>query len=136
VRSVHVVNLLPVVALLGGGLLAWPNLPESIPTHFDLAGNPDSWRDKSVLSWFGPSFIAMLILGMFYGLAWIIPKAPDLLSIPNKDLILALPDEERKPVYLAIQDILYWSGALCTALFGLIQIGAYRSAMGSSGTRS
>lgn len=127
------VNLLLVVALLGGCLFAWPNLPESIPTHFDLVGNPDGWSDKSVWSWFIPPIIALLILVMLYGLAWIIPKVPALLSIPDKDRILSLGDDERKPVFLAIQDILFWSGSLSTAVFGLIQMGAYQAAIGQGG---
>jgi uncharacterized membrane protein len=29
--------------------VVWKNLPEKVPTHFDLAGNPNDWSDKTSL---------------------------------------------------------------------------------------
>jgi uncharacterized membrane protein len=57
------------MALLSFGALWWvyqavlPSLPERVPTHFDLAGNPNGWTPKAALPWvvFGlPFFIWFL----------------------------------------------------------------------------
>ena len=37
-----IVTILPILV----GLLLWNKLPESVPTHFDAAGNPDGWSSK------------------------------------------------------------------------------------------
>lgn len=36
--------------LLGWGLIS-PSLPLRVPTHFDLAGNPNGWTSRSALPW-------------------------------------------------------------------------------------
>ena len=46
----------------------WKNLPEQVPTHFDLAGNPNDWSSKSSL----PYMIGGLQIGS-YLLMLIIP---------------------------------------------------------------
>ena len=35
-----IITVLPILA----GLFLWNKLPDSLPTHFDAAGNPDGWR--------------------------------------------------------------------------------------------
>ena len=37
-----VITLLPLFV----GLFLWSRLPDSVPTHFDAAGNPDGWSSK------------------------------------------------------------------------------------------
>jgi uncharacterized membrane protein len=47
-------KLLVVLALCAPWLVAallWPELPERIPTHFNLAGQPDDWSDRSASFW-------------------------------------------------------------------------------------
>jgi len=57
-------KLVLVLAMLGvWGLAAWlwPGLPERVPMHFDLAGRPDGWVEKSVLVWFGLPTLATAV---------------------------------------------------------------------------
>ena len=45
---------------------AWyPRLPERIPIHFDIAGKPDGWAVRSLVTWFslpGLSLVMTLLL--------------------------------------------------------------------------
>ena len=34
------------LSFMGFILYSWPHLPETLPTHFDAAGNPDAWGSK------------------------------------------------------------------------------------------
>lgn len=63
--------MLWLVMLLPFGYLAmiWSGLPETVPTHFNIKGEPDGWGSKSTLIWV-PAFL--VVLG--YGLTWLIPK--------------------------------------------------------------
>jgi uncharacterized membrane protein len=49
--------LLLVLIPLGYAFYLWPDLPESIPTHFDINGKPDAWGKK------GSIFILPLVMG-------------------------------------------------------------------------
>lgn len=68
------------IALLGGFLmgmvLMYPELPERIPRHFNLAGEADSWGDKSIL-WV---FFALALL-CYAGLS-ILAKYPNKYNYP------------------------------------------------------
>ena len=44
------------------GLLLWKHLPDSIPTHFDINGVPDSWSSKAVTVFGIPTFMVAVHL--------------------------------------------------------------------------
>lgn len=54
---------LPALIIIGVviliGCLAYPHLPDMIPTHFDIAGNPDHYTEKGA---FGYLFFAFLLV--------------------------------------------------------------------------
>ena len=41
--------------------MVWKNLPAQVPTHFDLAGNPNDWSDKTSL----PAMIGAMGIGSY-----------------------------------------------------------------------
>jgi uncharacterized membrane protein len=49
--------LLLVLIPFGYAFYLWPDLPDSIPTHFDINGKPDAWGKK------GSIFILPLVMG-------------------------------------------------------------------------
>ncbi len=51
-----VIILLPIVA----GLLLWNQLPDQIPTHWDINGEVDTWSDKAFAVFALPLFIAAI----------------------------------------------------------------------------
>jgi hypothetical protein len=84
----------------------WPQLPEQIPVHFNAAGEPDRWVERSAAAWF---FAPALIIG---GIArWIDRLAthtPGMLNIPRKDLFLRLSPAARCEVVLPTRSLLVW----------------------------
>ncbi len=44
-------------------------LPDRIPTHFDIAGNPDQWSDRFP----GAVMVPVMMLGI-WGLLWLLPR--------------------------------------------------------------
>lgn len=54
--------LLPILGLLIFGLLAYPFLPESIPTHWNIHGEVDGWSGKT----FGIIFLPLLNLALYF----------------------------------------------------------------------
>lgn len=45
--------------------MIWSELPQTVPTHFDLGGNPNDWSDKSSLLIL-PGAIGLLVYGLMY----------------------------------------------------------------------
>lgn len=127
---VHVLNGLLAVALLAASVVAWFGLPDVIPVHFDLAGTPDRWARTSLVSWFALPLLATGLTGFLYLVALWLPRHPRWLNFPGKERYLELPRRERVPVDRVIRSILHGSGTLVLALFGVIQLLAYRRAVG------
>jgi hypothetical protein len=127
---IHVVNGLLAAGLLAASVLAWFGLPDVIPVHFDLAGNPDRWARTSLVSWFALPVLAMGLTAFLYLVAAWLPGHPRWLNFPGKERYLELPRRERAPVDRVIRSILHGSGTLVLVLFGVIQLLVYRQATG------
>ena len=56
--------------LFGWGISIYPELPETIPTHWNFEGEPDAWSDKSIGSVFLLVFVMIGIQAMMYGIAY------------------------------------------------------------------
>jgi len=91
--------LVIVVAVLAVAALAqaawwWPQLPERVASHFDMADRVNGWMSRT-------GFLAVtvvlqvLIAGLFLGLPLLIERLPDaLINVPHKDYWLA-PERRR-----------------------------------------
>jgi uncharacterized membrane protein len=64
-RQETILNLAAIaglVAVFAIAIRAWSVLPETIPTHFDLAGKPNGWGNKSII-WLFPVLGAIVYVG-------------------------------------------------------------------------
>lgn len=52
----------------------YDRLPDPIPTHFDLAGNPNGWMSRAVGAWFAPVF-GLVIWALVRLLPLVLPKS-------------------------------------------------------------
>jgi hypothetical protein len=90
----------------------WPQLPEKIPIHFNAAGEPDRWVERSLGAWFLAPIVMVLLCALLGGIArWIdrlAVDAPGMLNIPRKDLFLRLSPEARCEVVLPTRSMLVW----------------------------
>ncbi|MEI6273031.1 MAG: DUF1648 domain-containing protein [Phycisphaerae bacterium] len=77
----------------------WPALPAKFPMHFDLAGRPDSFVDKSVVAWFLlPVFATVLNVGLSFlppMIRWMTLKHPEFVNMPRKEQWLKLDSSAR-----------------------------------------
>lgn len=118
-----------------GSLVAWPRLPARMPIHFGIQGQADGWVETSPLAWFGLPLLALALVLLNAAIARWLPRRPDLFNHPDKQRFLALPATYRAPVIRRMQEFLHWISVQLVLLFGLIQVGIYRTALGAtSGT--
>lgn len=62
-----------IVAVLLGTLVAYPQLPNIVPTHWDAQGHINGWGPKWSLLVYGPGLMLFIVL-MFSALPWLSPK--------------------------------------------------------------
>ena len=64
-----------VIALMVAFALAvYGRLPEQVPTHFDLSGEPDDWMDRLPGAFLLPAIAAGVYLLLFVGLGNYLPR--------------------------------------------------------------
>lgn len=102
-RMTRALLLLPALAVAAVWVVAcvhWPDLPARFPVHFDLAGRPDSWWDRSASGWFLlPGLATVIVLAFGYGLPhWVRRLAWDdspALNVPHREEFGRLAPDER-----------------------------------------
>ena len=100
-------DLLSVVLLLATAAylwLAWDKLPDSMPTHFNFAGEADSWGGKGsllALPLIAFALYALLTAVCFFPKAWNMP--------------FAVTEANRERLYTLTQEMLGVIKALCVA---------------------
>ncbi len=90
---------------------AWPTLPAKFPMHFDFAGRPDSFVDKSMVAWFLlPVFATVMNVGLSLlcpMIQWMALKHPEFVNMPRKEQWLKLDSSARlrtvEPVFCAMR---------------------------------
>ena len=112
--------LIVAVVLIGSiaqAIFFWPQLPDKVASHFDAAGQPDSWMSKT-------GFIATMLLvqvgiaAIMLGTGWLIKVLPaSMINIPNREYWLA--DDRRERTFCDIESMLAWFAA-GTTVFMLV----------------
>jgi uncharacterized membrane protein len=87
-------------------IIAYPNLPETIATHFDGSGNPDNYSSKTAI-WLAPSIFTVLCIGFIFS-----AKYPEQLSFTKKKI-----SEKEKKVHSKKG---LFASLLCSSLLLLI----------------
>jgi uncharacterized membrane protein len=132
IRRIHLLNLALLVWIWVFSILKWPELPERIPVHFNMAGEADGWADKSWEHWFLIPLVAVGMTLLLYGSAWLAARFPQHANLPSRVKLADLPPEERGPLLDVIKELLYRIAALITVQFVLMQLSTYRVAVGES----
>ena len=130
--------------VVGQGVLWWraiywyPQLPERFPIHFNFAGEPDGWADKSIAMWLmlpGISLVMLAFLGgISYWMGSLVRNTPGLVNVPRKDLFVKMSVAGRMTVVAPTQTFLAWVLALMTFLFVWIVEGTGRVAVHEDAT--
>lgn len=123
-------NLMLILGLVGLAVWSWPRLPDRIPVHFGLDGQPDAWSERTFVSWFalpGVAVLLVLLMGLFRTL---MHRYPRLVNLPDRTRLSELPELARGPVLEMLSGFLSAVQSELLVLFGLIHLATFRSAMG------
>jgi len=98
---------------------AWATLPETIPTHFDIHGEPDGWGSKSTL------VMLPIIALVLYAFMTIINRYPHVFNY-----IVPITEENAERQYRLGQGIMRWVKLEVVWLFVYIEWATIRTANG------
>jgi uncharacterized membrane protein len=125
-------NFIALGVLFAGSVLAWPALPDRIPIHFGVSGEPDVWVARTWLSWLALPTIALGMFALLHGVGRLSANRPHLWNVPEKQKFLKLSEHERAPIVELL--LRYLSGFTLglTAFFCLIQLCIFQVATGQA----
>src|SRR5687767_7689187 len=129
-RKLGALQLVVLAIYVGAATLVYPTLPERIPTHFTIYGEPDDWSRTSFWSWFALPVICVVISAFFHVIGAISERYPAAFNVPDKDKYLALSRAERAPVISTMRTFLEVMTLEMTVLFAALQAGMYEVASG------
>ena len=86
-RTYYAVALLLIVAALAASLVAYPRLPDTIPTHWNIRGEADGHGPKAPFLLLMPLVMAGIVL-LFRFLGWLSPRQFDVDSFRSTYLYL------------------------------------------------
>lgn len=115
-----------VVLLVAQFAYYYPQLPETVASHFDINGVPNGWMSKTT---FGVvmAFVTILTIGSTAGIALLLPHMQDAINIPNKDYWLA--PERREETMAFIGSSLLWIACAVVLLLLVINFYVFRMNM-------
>lgn len=113
-RLALLVFLLVCALSLAQLVLAFGALPQRVPTHFSLAGQPDAYGSRNGLIILNTALLIFDAL-LFLGLPWLMERLPDdLINLPRKEHWLA--PERRRATLAALGTYLLWMGTATQVL--------------------
>lgn len=128
-RLVRFVSWALLLAMFAYALANYGAMPERIPTHMTLDGTIDGTAGRSVLTVLALPGAALLIRLLFVLLVRLLPRKPDMVNIPDKELLVALPSRYREPVIAEVAFSLECAALVVVATFALIQWEFTRAAL-------
>jgi uncharacterized membrane protein len=129
-RTFGSLNAVLMLGMLGFALWAWPRLPEQIPTHFGLDGQPDAWSQRTFLSWFLLPFIGIGLALAMARMSKLFTIKPGWVNLPGGKKLSDLPEGARPPVLDAMEGFMHLVATEVLVIFALIQVGQYQAAIG------
>lgn len=108
------------------------SLPESIPQHFDAAGNVTSATARSPWSWAAIPIIAVVTQLALAALSAALVRRPHLFNFPEKERFLKIPAAYQGPVINRMREMLDLASAFMVLVFAVVQFMIWRAALGHS----
>lgn len=131
IQRARLLNSVLLLGLFAGSAWAYPRLPERIPIHFDLAGQPDAWASRST-GWFLLPMIALALTLFLHAIAAYSTHHPDTWNVPHKRRFLALDAKARAPIEAKMRAFVAWVGVVVTAMMCVIQAAVYQASTGAA----
>jgi len=118
-RTLRIASIVGVLSLFFLTVVYWSQLPDSIPSHYNAAGEPDSWSGKG-------SLLILPIVGLviYIGLS-ILTRFPHLYNFPWK-----ITEENKERQFHLAQMLVLSLKTEIIWLFGYIQWQTIQKALG------
>ena len=129
----HGLNAVLLLVMWAFALWAFERLPDPFPIHFDAAGNPNGWSEKSLAAWLIAPGTALGLTVLTYASVLFVPLArryPGLINLPGRyrARFLALPPERRESVFGVVKAFTYWLAVPMNVLLAWIEWSTYHAA--------
>lgn len=132
-RRLVIINLLVVVASFAFALFTRDQYPDRYPAHYNFAGEVTRYASSDSSEWLAMPFVALGLFVIMAGVVWLIWKVPpSLMNVPEKDKFVALSDEQRAPILVAIARVIWVYTLLQTCACLALQDLMLQSARGGS----
>ncbi|MBD3299464.1 MAG: DUF1648 domain-containing protein [candidate division Zixibacteria bacterium] len=95
-RILAIIHIALIIALWLIPTFAYNSLPDRIPVHFNLDGQPDRWEDKS--GW--TLYMLPAVWTVIGGLIFVLLRYRRAFNYPQKDEISKLPEQYQTPVHI------------------------------------
>jgi uncharacterized membrane protein len=95
----------------------YPQLPETVASHFDMSGTPNGWMSKTMFLVI-MLFVTVLSVGSTAGIALLLPQLQDSMNISNKQYWLA--PERRDQTMAFISSNMLWIACAVVVLLLVI----------------
>lgn len=118
---IELINITLLLLIIGYTIINYAQLPESVATHFNFKGEPDSFGHKATI-WLIPG-IAIFT----YALLFIINKYPHM-----HNYLVNITEENALKNYRLSTRIVRFANLFCLIVFGLVTIEIVERAMGSN----
>lgn len=130
-RFYDAANMILILLLSYTVYLAYPKLPESFPTHFNFAGQPDGWGGKA--TFIVLAAVAWILTLSFYILIRYLPRIarnPRYVNIPHKEKFMKLPEQKQMEYWALLAEFMAGMLAALNLLMYLSLRGIMLVAMG------
>lgn len=139
-RILVVLAVAAFITMWGVAAAHYGSLPSRFPSHFDGAGVPDAFAEKSVGAWFALPIVFTLMAGLFAALAVFLPRISArhaaLVNVPDKETFLSLPEDARARALEPMRDLMLLMMIPQLLVAAYINHGAYVLAVGGEGVLS
>jgi uncharacterized membrane protein len=121
-RKYYLIGILLTAALLVAILIAYPQLPNQVPTHWNMKGQANDYSAKWALFLIGPGLMAGTML-LFYFLPWLSPKQWQVDTFQSTYLYIML---------VLVSMLAYFTGVTLWAVSAMPQMSIGPSSVGSA----
>lgn len=117
----EILGILIIIAMFIYNIINYSNLPERIPSHFDVEGNVDSYGDKATI-WILPVISLLLFISLY-----LINKYPHLFNYPVEITV-----NNAKEQYLKATRLIRYLNTLIAFIFAFINYKTIQIALGNA----
>ncbi len=95
----------------------YPQLPETVASHFDASGTPNGWMSKTEFIVI-MGFVTLISAGSMAGIALLLPYIQDSINVSNKEYWLASGRRDETIAFIAAN--MLWISCIAAMLFLVI----------------